>query len=308
MADLTLFIAFILLFLAGMLVLRVGLFNLSGEKLQRFLAKITNRPWKGFLAGIFFTGILQSSAAVMVMTVGLVSAKILTFPQTIGIILGTNIGSTFIAEFMTFSLGQWIVPGVIVGSLLWFIPKTITKSTGTVLIGISAIFAAMSGFKLLAAPLASYPALQDWLILMNNQLIYALLTGILLTALIQSSTATIGISMGFIISGDLSVTTAITIMLGSNIGTCITSWLASLGSGREATLTSYAHIWLNVFGVLAFLPFIHTLEASAAYFTSSKEIQLAHASVIFNIVTSLVVLPFSKIYSNLILKIHNKNV
>ena len=114
----------------------VGLFHLSGEKLKNALTQLTDKPWKGLLAGILFTGILQSSSAVMVMTVGLVSAGSLTFRQTIGIILGTNIGSTFITEFMTFSLVQWIIPGVICGAVLIFIPHILAKSSGMIFMGL----------------------------------------------------------------------------------------------------------------------------------------------------------------------------
>ena len=151
MYELCLFILLIGIFLAGMAVLRLGLFHLSGEKLKNILTQLTDKPWKGFIAGILFTGFLQSSSAVMVMTVGLVSAGSLTFKQTIGIILGTNIGSTFLTEFMTFSLVQWIIPGVICGTVLVFIPHILAKSSGMIFIGLSAIFTAMSGFKILAS-------------------------------------------------------------------------------------------------------------------------------------------------------------
>lgn len=304
MYELFLFLLFITVFLAGMSILRIGLFNLSGSKLKSFLSKVTDKPWKGFFAGTIFTGILQSSSAVMVMTVGLVSSGSLSFPQTIGIILGTNIGSTFTAEFMTFSLDRWIIPGVICGAILCFLPKIVLKSAGMSLIGISAIFAAMSGFKTLSSPIAAYPSVQYIISGIENHLSYALLAGILLTALIHSSSATIGIAMSFLMSEELSVSSAIIIMLGSNIGTCITGYMASIGSGRQAAFTAYAHIWLNVIGVAVFLPLVDVLERTAAFFTENKATQLAHASLIFNIITSLLVLPFARQFSNFILLIH----
>ena len=95
-------------------------------------------------------------------------------------------------------------------------------------------------------------------------------------------------------------------MLGSNIGTCITGYLASIGSGKEARFTAYAHIWLNVVGVCVFLPFVNQLEQFAAFFTASKEIQIAHASVMFNVITSLMVLPFAKQFSDFILFLHRR--
>ncbi|MFE0503388.1 Na/Pi symporter [Peribacillus butanolivorans] len=308
MYELILFLLFIAIFLAGMAVLRIGLFNMSGAALKTFLSKVTDRPWKGFFAGTIFTGILQSSSAVMVMTVGLVSAGSLTFPQTIGIILGTNIGSTFTAEFMTISLDRWIIPGVISGAILCLMPKVLSKSAGMSLIGISAIFAAMSGFKMLSKPIAVYPLVQTLISNIEDHMSIALLAGILLTAMIHSSSATIGIAMSFLMSGELSVASAIIMMLGSNIGTCITGYMASIGSGRQAAFTAYAHIWLNVIGVAAFLPLVDVLERTAAFFTDDKGTQLAHASVIFNIVTSLIVLPFARQFSNFILLIHRPHI
>lgn len=306
MSDLILFIIFIFVFLAGMSILRMGLFNLSGESLKTLLLKVTDKPWKSFLAGIGFTGILQSSSAVMVMTVGFVSAGSLAFPQTIGIILGTNIGSTFITEFMSFSLDQIIIPCIILGCFLTLIPRFIIRSLGLSLIGLSVIFVAMKGFKFLSGPIAHYPITQNLMGQMEEHLLIALLVGLILTALIHSSSVIIGMAMGFIASGELSVTSAIIVMLGSNIGTCITGYMASIGSGYEAKLTAYAHIWLNILGVLLFLPFVKQLEGLAAFFTSNSETQLAHASVLFNVITSLLVLPITRPFANLISSIHRK--
>jgi phosphate:Na+ symporter len=304
MYELILFTIFICIFLLGMGFLRIGLFNLSGDSMQSFLSTVTNKPWKGFLTGTFLTGILQSSSAVMVMTVGLVSAGCLTFPQTIGIILGTNIGSTLTTEFITFSLEKWVVPGVILGAALCFVPKTAYRSIGVALIGLSAIFTAMGGFKMLAGPISSYEIIQRLLGSMEEHLFLAILTGIFITAIIHSSSATIGITMSFIIGDQVSVFTAIAVMLGSNIGTCITGYMASIGSGPEAKFTAYAHIWLNVLGVVAFIPFIGSLESMAALLTTDKAVQLAHASVLFNSITSLLVLPVSKYFSRFIMMLH----
>ena len=119
---------------------------------------------------------------------------------------------------------------------------------------LAAIFAAMSGFKILAAPIAAYPIVQKVIIEINDHFLLALLVGIILTAIIHSSSATIGIAMSFVASGELSVTSAIMIMLGANIGSCVTGYMASIGSGKEAMITAYAHIWLNVIGFLFSFP------------------------------------------------------
>ncbi|PLS15184.1 Na/Pi cotransporter [Bacillus sp. M6-12] len=304
MYELLLFSLFLAVFMGGMSLLRIGLFNLSGKKLKTALAKVIGSPWKGFIAGIGITGLLQSSSAVMVMTIGLVSARVITFPQTIGVILGSNIGTTFTAVFMTFSVEKYIIPGVILGSLLCFMPKAVYKSIGFSLIGLFAIFAAMGGFKSLAVPLAEYPAVQTLLGKMDSHMLIALLTGLIITAIIHSSSAMIGIAMSFLASGELTIPAAIAVMLGANIGTCITGYLASIGSGDEARFTAYAHIWLNIAGVALFYPFIDDLARIAAMLAGQPDVQLAHSSVMFNAVTSLAALPFAGAFARFILYVH----
>lgn len=306
MHHIFLFIFFILLFLAGMFVLRTGLFNAAGSRLKGFLEKTTDKPWKGFIAGVFFTGILQSSSAVMVMAVGLVSAGALSFQRTIGIILGTNIGSTFTTEFMAFPLGRWVIPGVLIGAALVFIPRTLPRSLGAAFIGMSAIFAAMEGFKALSAPLSNMPAAARLLAAMEDHLALAVLAGIAVTAIIHSSSATVGMAMGFVSGGDLGLISAVGIMLGSNVGTCITGWLASLGAGREARLTAYAHIWLNIAGVAVFLPFTGLLAGLSASMAQDPAVQLAHSGVIFNVLVSLAVLPAAGPFARLIIRLHGR--
>ena len=306
MQHILMFIFFILLFLAGMFVLRAGLFNAAGSRLKGFLGRTTDKHWKSFIAGVFFTGILQSSSAVMVMAVGLVSAGALSFQRTIGIILGTNIGSTFTTEFMAFPLDRWVIPGVLTGAALVFIPRALPRSLGAIFIGMSAIFAAMGGFKALSGPLSHMPAAARLLSAMEDHLLLAVLAGILITAIIHSSSATVGMAMGFVSGGDLGLISAVAIMLGSNVGTCITGWLASLGAGREAKLTAYAHIWLNIAGVGFFLPFTGILAAFSASLTQDPALQLAHSSVIFNVLVSFAVLPAAGPFARFIIRLHGR--
>ncbi|MBM7691813.1 phosphate:Na+ symporter [Peribacillus deserti] len=306
MRELLYFIIYLAIFLAGMAILRIGLFNVSGDKLKRFLKRVTHTPVRGFFVGIIITGILQSSSAVMVMTIGLVSTGSLNFTQTIGIILGTNIGSTFTTEFMTIPLERWTVPGAVFGAILWLVPHILAKSAGTSLIGLSCVIAAINGFKKLAEPISSFDSVQHLLTSMESNLFIALFTGMAVTAIIHSSSAMTGIAMGFLAAGEMSVPAGIAIMLGSNIGTCVTAYMASLGAGKEARFTSYAHIWLNLIGVAIFFPFISSLEKLAALFTVQKDVQLAHASVIFNILSSLIALPFTEKFTKFIMFIHNR--
>lgn len=299
-----LFILLILLFIYGMTMLRTGLFNLSSHSFKVLLEKLTNKPWKGMIAAIVITAVLQSSSAVMVLTIGLIAARVLTFPQSIGIILGTNIGTTFTTEFITYDISDYLLPLVVAGALGILINKYKLRSIGFVLLGISIVFIAMKGFKYFAGIIQENPLMQTFLAHLSNHIFWALSLGILITALIQSSTATIGIIMGFLTADMLSIEAGIAIMLGSNIGTCITSYLASIGADKEAKLCAYAHIWLNIGGAVLFYPFIGQLKDAVEFMTSAKDVQLAHASLLFNVLSSIIVLPFAEQFGRWIMRLH----
>ncbi|SOB98546.1 phosphate:Na+ symporter [Ureibacillus xyleni] len=306
MFQISLFTLLIGLFLFGMFLLRKGLFNLSSKKLEKSLVTLTNKPWKGLLLGIFVTSILQSSSAVSIITVGLVAAKVLSFSQSIGVILGANIGTTVTAELITLNIDSLIIPLAIMGAILLLFKKNGLRNSGLALIGISAIFGAMWGFERLATPLRGLAYIDKLFLTLDGNLFYAVVAGALLTALIQSSTATTGIMMGFLAAGTMNLDTGVAIVLGANIGTCLDAWLASLGSGREGKLTAYSHIWLNVLGVVIFYPFIGMLATIGTKLSQHPDVQLAHISVIFNVVSSLMILPFTKQFASFIEKIHGR--
>lgn len=301
------FLLFIFLFICGMTVLRTGLFNLSADSLKNWLIKFTDSPWKGLLIGIVITCILQSSSAVMVITIGLISARILTFPQSIGIILGTNIGTTFTAEFITIDIDSFIIPMAVSGAFLILLRKSKVRSLGLILLGISSIFAAMKGFEYLASPISEIPYIKNSILLLNESYFFSVMTGSVFTGIVQSSTATTGIIMGFLEANILHIDTGIALMLGANIGTCITALIAAIGSGEESRLSAYAHVWLNVLGVILFFPLIGELADLGGKLAVNPEVQLAHISVVFNVISSLMVLPFAKSFGLLILKLHGKH-
>ncbi|PGY13775.1 phosphate:Na+ symporter [Bacillus sp. OV166] len=306
MLYILLFVLCILLFVFGMTIIRFALFNLSANKLKGWLIKLTSTPLKGMLTGTFITALLQSSTAVMVITIGLISARIMTFPQSIGIILGTNIGTTFKTELITFNIDKVLVPLAICGALLILFRNKKARSIGMLLFGISSVFAAMKGFEMLAVPLTSMNMINNFILSINDQILLSLLTGTIMTAIIQSSTAMTGIAMSFLTAGLLQLDAGIAIVLGANIGTCITALIASIGGGKESRLAAFAHVWLNVFGVLLFIPLIPTLTDNAPLLADTKNVQLAHISVIFNVATSLLVLPFATKFGKMILFLHDK--
>ncbi|MFJ5715421.1 Na/Pi symporter [Neobacillus sp. NPDC093127] len=306
MLYILLFLLCILLFIFGMTIIRFGLFNLSANKLKSWLIKLTRTPLKGMLTGTFITALLQSSTAVMVITIGLISARIMTFPQSIGIILGTNIGTTFKTELITFDLDAVLVPLAISGAFLILFKNKKARSIGMLLFGIASVFTAMKGFELLAEPLTTMDFIHKFILSINDNILLSLLTGTVITAIIQSSTAMTGIAMGFLTAGLLQLDAGIAIVLGANIGTCITAVIASIGGGKESRLAAFAHVWLNVFGVLLFIPLIPMLTENAALLASKRDVQLAHISVIFNVATSLLVLPFATRFGEMILFFHDR--
>ncbi|WP_352222698.1 Na/Pi symporter [Bacillus sp. SM2101] len=301
----SLFAVYLSIFLFGMTVMRIGLFNISHEKMKHVIKRLTINPFSGFLVGIVVTALLQSSSAVMIITIGLVATGYINFKQSIGIILGTNIGTTFTTEFITIDLEAAILPLIIIGFLFLFTNNIKLFSTGAIAFGLGCLFVAMNGFEQLAEPLSLIPSVQSFLEITNKSGIFGVGLGTFLTAIIQSSTATTGIVMGFMNENVLSLQAGIAIILGSNIGTCITAFLASIGASHEAKLTAYAHIWLNVLGVAIFYPFIKSLGTIAELLTTIPDVQLAHVSVIFNVICSLIALPLTGLIASFIIRIHS---
>ena len=294
-------------FLGGMYLLRTALFNLSSDKLKYWLATLTDSPWKGLLLGFAVTAVLQSSSAVSIIVIGLVAGQLIRFSQAIGIILGANIGTTLTTEIITLDIDSMILPIGILGVLLFFINRKSTRSIGLVLIGLAAIFGAMLGIEQLAAPLTEMLFIEQLFNNLDNNRFYAVLVGILVCAIIQSSTTTTAITMGFIAAGALNLDTAIAIVLGANIGTCVDAWFASIGSGKEAKLTAWSHIWINIIGVIIFFPLIGVLANIGIMLTDRPEVQIAHISVIFNVLSSLMILPFTNRFATLITKVHDRS-
>jgi phosphate:Na+ symporter len=304
--DIIWFAVFIAIFMFGLTVMRIGLFQLSSEKLKENLVKIAGSPLKGLLVGTIVTAILQSSSAVMVITVGFVTAGLLTFRQSIGIMLGANIGTTVTVELMTINIGDASAILVLIGFVLILIPKRIFFSIGTSLLGLGSIFVAMKGFTSLASSIYSYPIVETILLYTDKNELIGVVIGTILTAIIHSSSAVIGIVMGFLHNNYLTIDSGIAIMLGANIGTCVTALFASIGARLEAKWTAYAHIWLNIFGVILFLPFIGYLSKVVTSLTPAVDLQLAHSSVIFNIICSTLALPFIDGLANFIMKVYRK--
>jgi phosphate:Na+ symporter len=291
-----------------MFMMKAGLYALSGHRLKQWLLRFTNTPLQGFLTGTIITSLLQSSSAVMVITVGLVSTGYLTFRQSIGVILGSNIGSTITTEIITLDIGNNVIPILFIGAILVFFGYyRPAYSIGMIFVGLASLFFAMDGFSQLAKPLSAYPIVDEWLQKTNHSPFTGIMIGIILTAIIHSSAATIGIAMGFLNEHILTLPAGIAILLGANIGTCVTGLLASVGSTYGAKLTAYTHLWFNVVGVIIFYFLIDPLAFVAVKLSSAPDVQLAHVSVLFNVICSIAALPFVRWIESAILFFHGKH-
>lgn len=305
MADLlSLFAVFLMMFLFGMTLLRIGLYQLSYRNMRQMLQRFASNPFKGMVIGMVVTAIMQSSSCTIVLTVGLVAVGMISFRQSVGIILGANIGTTVTAEIMTIyeHIPMW--PVLIIGAALLFFRKPVLFGLGAIIFGLGTIFIALNGFETLASHIQDFPIMKQLFIQTNEVEEIGIVIGTVLTGIIQSSTAATGLAMAFLDEDVINLAAAIAIMLGANIGTCITAWIASIGSNREAKLVAMAHIWLNILGVLVFAPFIQEMATVAKWLSGNPVQQLAHISVIFNVVSSMVILPFVSYFSNFVLWIH----
>ncbi|MBU9722509.1 MULTISPECIES: Na/Pi symporter [Bacillaceae] len=300
----SLFAIYIALFLFGMTVMRQGLLHMQRGKMASLLEKAVDHPLKSLLIGLVVTAILQSSSAVMIMTVGLVAGGLIPFKHSIGIILGANIGTVVTLEIIAFDLSWLIFPLILIG-----IPLLMTKSQflfclGCLFFGFSSILIAMNGFGTLAYPLSSLTTVYEWIVSTNEHDALALTVGVVISAIIQSSSAVTAIAMSFMNEQLLNLPAGISIMIGANLGTCMTAWLASLGGTRESKLTAYAHIWVNLIGVTLFFPFIAYFAQWVGSIATMPSVQLAHAALVFNLLSSLLILPFINHFSKFVTWMH----
>jgi phosphate:Na+ symporter len=288
----------IAIFFFGLECMRIGLNTIAGKSLETWLARFTKTPLIGFITGTIATSIVQSSSAITVMTVGLVNARLLTYQQSIGIILGTNVGTTVTTQILSLPIDDYALPMFITGVIFFLIPWRSFRFFGLTIGGLSLIMIGLNTIQTISYPIANQPFIQDWFNMIGSHPTFAVLAGAIFTAIIQSSTATTAITMVFVEAGLVPLTGAVAIILGSNIGTCITAYLASLGGSKTGKLVAYAHILLNLFGVILFLPLIKTLTLICLYLADDPGAQVAHAQTIFNLFVSLLVLPFAKQFGN----------
>lgn len=283
------------LFLYGMKIMGDGLENAAGDKLKSFLEKLTSNKYIGVVVGAIVTAIIQSSSGTTVMIVSFVNAGLMTLSQAAGIIMGANIGTTITAQMVSLDLNK-IAPLVIgIGTIILLVGKNKkTRDLASISIGFGILFMGMELMGNSMDPVAESEWFKEFILVVSDNKILGLLAGLGLTAIIQSSAATTVILIALASTGAINMRLAFPVILGCNIGTCVTALLASLGTNRTAKKAALMHLLFNTFGAIIFFPFIDPFINLIQATSPEVARQVANAHTIFNVVVTLIMLPLSE--------------
>lgn len=308
--DLLEMIGGLALFLYGMHMLSEGLEKLSGGKLERILERMTDSRWKAVLLGAGVTAVIQSSSATTVMVVGFVNSGIMKLSQAIGVIMGANVGTTITSWLLSLTglegdsfLLQMIKPTsfspvlAIIGVVfIVFIKSPRKRDIGGILVGFAILMTGMSAMSDAMKPLSEIPSFTRLFTMFENPLL-GLLMGAVLTAVIQSSSASVGILQALCATGTVTYGAAVPIILGQNIGTCVTAMMSGVGAGKNAKRAATIHLMFNVIGVVVFMLVFYMLNFALQFgflaeAANSAGIAFVHTG--FNLLATIVLLPFAK--------------
>ena len=280
------------LFLYGLHTLSDSLEKSAGEKIRQILTKLTDNPLKGCFLGAFIAAILQSSGLTMITLIGLINAGIMTLSQGIGVMLGSEIGTTVTAQLIAFKIGVYFLPLIAVGFFLSFLAKNRKyKTIGQMILSFGLIYLGMSIMSTSIQPLQNEPGLRDFLFNLGQFPLYGLIVGVIVTAIFQSSSAMMGLVISLGVNNLITLPAAIATILGANVGTCITGMLAAIGSSLSSKRLALAQLTINVIGVLLFFPFITNLSGFLEMTSSDLPRQIANAHSIFNVTITVLMLP-----------------
>ena len=290
------------MFLYGMEMMSDGMKMTAGNSMRSILKKLTSNRFIAVFVGAFITMIIQSSSATTVMLVSFVNSGLLNFVQALGVILGSNIGSTVTAQIVAFKVTDYALLLIAVGSIMTlFSKKDSAKHIGFVILGFGLLFYGMKVMSDTMKPLRTDPTFNIILTSFENPFL-GIIAGAVFTALIQSSSATTGIVITLASSGSITLEAGIPLILGANIGTCITALLAGLKATRDAKRVAIGHVLFNVIGVLVFCFWIPTFADLVAQTTDNVPRQIANAHTIFNIVSTILFIPFAPFISRTIIR------
>ncbi|MDG3085793.1 Na/Pi cotransporter family protein [Vibrio hannami] len=302
-------------FLYGMDKMSEALKKAAGDKMKTLLARLTTNRVAGVMTGAGLTAVIQSSSVTTVLLVGFISAGLMSLTQAVGVIMGANIGTTVTAQIIAFKVTKAALAMVAGGFFVSFLAqKELTRHYGNMLFGLGLIFLGMNLMSEAMSPLRTFQPFIDAMAQMDN-IFLAILIAAAFTALVQSSSATTGIVIVLAGQGFISLETGIALAMGANIGTCVTAVLAAIGKSREAMQTSAVHITFNILGVMIWLPFIgylsqmsisispvHADLSGIERMAAELPRQIANANTLFNVLNTLIMLPFASAFVWLVRK------
>lgn len=297
------FLGGIALFLYGMELMSDGLQKAAGEKLQKILERMTGILALGILLGAVVTGVLQSSGATIVMTIGLVNAGMLTFKQAFGVIMGANIGTTMTAQLVAFKLTDYITLLVFIGFIIQLVAKRQhSKYIGQTILGFGILMIGMEMMRHAVLPLKDFPFFTDFIANFSAHPLVGLAVGMLMTVVVQSSSVTIGVLIVMASQGLIGLDGAIPVLLGDNLGSCITAVIASFKANITAKRVACSHVLFNVVGCTIFVVFLDWFIKLVLMISPAGDMarQIANAHTAFNVINTLLFMPFAGVFVRLI--------
>ncbi|MDU5651507.1 MAG: Na/Pi cotransporter family protein, partial [Clostridium perfringens] len=284
------------LFLFGMKLMGEGLENAAGDKLKSILEKVTKNPISAVLVGAFVTMVIQSSSATTVMVVGFVNAGLMNLAQAAGVIMGANVGTTITAQLVAFKLDEIAPLFVIVGVVLLMSAKQKKrKDIADIILGFGILFMGMGIMSSALKPLADSPMFSQLIMAIGDNWLLGIFTGLALTAILQSSSATTSILIALASTGSITINIVLPILFGCNIGTCVTALISSIGANKTAHKAAAIHLMFNILGTLIFIPFLKPLAHIVQEMSPGDvQRQIANAHTIFNITATIILVPLSK--------------
>lgn len=293
------------LFLFGMKIMGEGLQKVAGDKIRKILERVTRFPVVAVLLGALATAAVQSSSATTVLVVGFVNAGLMTLKQAVGVIMGANIGTTITAQLIAFKLTDYVFLMIAVGFCINFFSKRKTYTfIGQFILGIGILFLGLDVMSTSVVPLRGSPAFLDFIASFSRYPLLGVLVGIIVTCLVQSSAATIGMLIALASQDIITFNAAIPVLFGDNIGTCVTALLASIGTNLNARRAAVAHVMFNITGTMIFLLLLPWFREFVYLISPDQPARLiANAHTSFNILNTCLFLPFVSPFTKLVEKL-----
>jgi phosphate:Na+ symporter len=292
------------LLIYGIQLMGDGLQQVAGDRMRKILSTLTNNALMGVMVGAVVTSIIQSSSATTVLLVGFINAGLMTLKQAVGVIMGANIGTTVTAQLIALKLTDYALPAIGIGfGFTFFSKRTLHKNIGRIILGFGLLFLGLSTMSGAVKFLRQHEAVRGFLLSLSDHPLLGVLAGILVTVAVQSSSASIGLLLTLAATGLLDLSAAIPILLGDNIGTCVTALLASIGTSVSAKRAAMAHTVFNTVGTVIVLLLLPYYETIIKYTAGDIAHQIANAHTLFNVVNTIILFPFISLLIKFVTKI-----